>query len=553
VQALRTVASKLDPTQTGNRQVIETLQQVQWIQENNFLLFVGSPATLQRVEALLAQYDIATAATSPATPRAAETFVIYTPLHVSGPDLISVLHEFMVNLQQSGVQDTALFDTTQNLKWVETTSSLIISGTPASIAQTQQLIARFDIPVKGEPSQNAIESIDNSSFLVYKLQYHPGNDIQVALKEVATSMQGSKSPSHDLIEAINSLQWVQITNSLLCSGQQNILERLRELIQNLDTPLRQVFIEVLIINTTLTNQQTFGLTWGGQLKFLDRTFLSTGNFPVPGTSQLPTSSLASSLQGLNATTFPTNNSLPFTTGFDLGVIGDIIMHKGGSFLSLGSLLNAIQYDADTTVVLNPKIIAQDNRQAMIFVGQNVPYTGSIVNTTGNAATQNISNIEYRDIGVSLTITPMLGEGDVVTLDIVQDISQLSNGTNVNTSTTSVTGIQTSHTHMETRVHVPDNHFVALSGMISDDKQHYRSAIPCLGGLPVIGPLFSENDRGNVKDNIIIFIRPQILKTYQEFKEMTEHQEWAYKDAASIPSLKEEFDDGVGLVKLPENE
>ena len=78
--------------------------------------------------------------------------------------------------------------------------------------------------------------------------------------------------------------------------------------------------------------------------------------------------------------------------------------------------------------------------------------------------------------------------------------------------------------MVTRVHVPDQHFVVLSGMIQDSKFRYKSGIPCLGGLPVIGAIFSENDRQNTKTNLIIFLRPQIINTYEDYKQITEHQE-----------------------------
>ncbi len=193
------------------------------------------------------------------------------------------------------------------------------------------------------------------------------------------------------------------------------------------------------------------------------------------------------------------NGIPFSSGFDLGVIGDIIMHKGRSFLSLGSLVNALQTDTDSTVVLNPKIITQDNRTSTLFVGNNVPFIGSQVTSTTNSYLF-FSNIEYRDVGFNLTITPTIGNSNVVTLDISNDISQIiSNPTigvsrAVSTGNGTVQGIESSHTTMTTRVHVPDQHFVVLSGMIQDTKSRYKSMIPCLGGLPVIGAIFSENDR-----------------------------------------------------------
>ncbi|MBS0605081.1 MAG: hypothetical protein JSS60_08640, partial [Verrucomicrobia bacterium] len=309
------------------------------------------------------------------------------------------------------------------------------------------------------------------------------------------------------------------------------------------------------IETSLNNQQNFGLMWGGQVQYFNKTILQTGNFPVGSNqgSSTPSTTFPQALQTINATTTPNNTLIPFSSGFDLGVIGDIIMHKGQSFISLGSLMNAIQLDNDSTIILNPKIITQDNRQSTVFVGQNVPYTGAIVTNSASTTNQTTTaNIEYLDVGVSLTITPILGDGDVISMDIVQDITGLTNNQNTNTSTSQLTGIQTNHTHMETRVNVPNNHFVALCGMINNSKTHFRTAIPCLGGLPVIGALFSENDRAASRNNVIIFVRPQIVNTYQDYKEITEHQEWLYKDTARIPTLKNEFDEGIDMVKRPEN-
>ncbi len=555
--SLKAFAQDLKQSNIQDKQLADTINGVKWIKETNSLLFTGSNDTLERIEQLVKKFDIPSLGGPAPVERAAPTFIIYNPKYISGDGLISILCDFMQNLMASGVSDPGLFDAINNMKWIPKTSSLLVSGDKQSIDKVQQLLVKFDIPTK-EGAVPSIESIDNTSFLVYKLQYHPGDDIQIALKQVAVSLSKSAASPTALIDAINSIQWIQVTNSLLCSGQQDVLVKLRDLIQNLDVPLRQVFIEVLVIETTLLNSQSFGLMWGGQAQYFNKATLGTGNFPTNQASQsgsggqtTPVATFAPTLAGINATTTPKGGMVPFVSGFDLGVIGDIIMHKGRSFISLGALVNALQLDTDSTIVLNPKIITQDNRQSTVFVGSNVPYTGSIVSNT-SANTTSTANIEYRDVGVSLTITPILGEGEVVTMDIVQDISEVTSGP-TNTSSQQLTGITTSHTHMETRVHVPNNYFVALSGMINDSKTHFRTAIPCLGGLPVIGAIFSENDRLAVKNNVIIFVRPQIVNSYAEYKQITEHQEWQFKDSARLPVLKEEFDEGIDQVKLPQNE
>ncbi|MBS0620235.1 MAG: hypothetical protein JSS61_02100 [Verrucomicrobia bacterium] len=558
VSAMRSFASDLKKSNVEDQSLADAIASARWIRETNSLLFTGSAIALERLDELLKKFDVPSlAGNPPPTAREASTFVIYNPKHQTGDELISTLCDFMYNLKSSGVSDPGLFDAIDSLRYMEQTDSLIISGEPAPVEKVQDLLTKFDVPTK-EGIEGAIESINDTSFLVYKLQFHTGSDIQEALKQVATNLATGANPPAELVEAINSLQWVQVTNSLLGSGQPDVLMKLRELIQNLDTPLRQVFIEVLVITTSLGNTQNFGLMWGTELQYMNKTLLTGGNFPTTLNSANSSSStigqtFSNSLGTINATTTPKGGAglIPFTTGFDLGVIGDIIMHKGRSFLSLGSLVNALQLDTDTTIVLNPKIVAQDNRESSIFVGTNVPYTGAIVTTQSNSTTTT-SNIEYRDVGVSLTITPILGDNDVVTLDIINDISQVTNGAS-STSTQVLTGITTSRTHMETRVHVPNDHFVALSGMIQDTKSHFRTAIPCLGGLPVIGALFSENDRSNTKANVIIFVRPHIINSHEDMKRLTEHQEWLFKDSARLPVLKEEFDEGIDMVKTPENE
>lgn len=551
MSSLKSFAEQLDKNSAIDKDLTQTINSMKWVSETNSILFTGPEQALERVEDLAKKFDIP----SLAAPRTGvQNFVVYAPKYQTGPELIAILCDFEQNLIQSGVQDQSLFDAINNLKWIEKTSSLLISGDDASIAKVQSLLQRFDVVTKGnEPVSPSIESIDNTSFLVYKLQYHQGADIQTALRQVAVDLTKG-GPNQSLLDSINSLQWIKVTNSLLATGDQQVLTKLKDLIQNLDIPLRQVFIEVLIIETSLVNTQQFGVQWASQVQIDNRLALSTNNFPgsnpFASTNNIPTATgLGGIIPNVNAKTFPNANALPLNTGFDLGAVGDLIWHKGKSFANLGALVNALQLDSDITIVLNPKIITQDNNNSTIFVGQNIPYTGSTLTNQGGTNLAQANNIEYRDVGVNLSITPVLGNGDIVTMDISNDISaQIQNTNGGNASS----GIQTSHTSLTTRVHVPNKHFVVLTGMIQDNKSHFRSAIPCLGGLPVVGAIFSENDRLNSKDNIIIFVRPQIINSFDEYKQVTEHQEDLYKDQAVIPILKEEFDAGVNVVKTPED-
>lgn len=348
-----------------------------------------------------------------------------------------------------------------------------------------------------------------SPYQVYKIQYHDGKEIIDTIKQIA-----STNASPTLMNSVSTMQYMKSSNSLVYSGE-GIVE-LTALIQSLDVPQKQVFIEVLVVETSVKDGLDFGLEWAGKGTINDKVGIGFGNFP-PGKTQ---SKFAKNFREHNASAPPKGDSIPFGRGFDLGVIGDMILHKGKTFLSLGSLVSALQRDGNTTIVLNQKILAQDNKSSSIFVGDNIPFTGSVVETIG-ASQQTTSNIEYRDVGVSLKITPLLGDDNIITLDISEEISEARE--DLHDQLTEVNGILTTKTNMVTRAHVPDEHFLVLSGMMRNARTKQKAGIPCLGGLPLIGAAFSKTKTKDEKRNVIIFVRPQVVNTIEEYKAITKKQ------------------------------
>jgi len=390
----------------------------------------------------------------------------------------------------------------------------------------------------------SVPKSSRSSFSVYKLQYHEGGDILDSLKKIGADLVAGGGASPALLQAINTLQWVRVTNSLLFSGDEKTVEELNGLISSLDAPLRQVFIEVLVIETDVKKGLDFGLQWAVGGQYGSRLGGGAGNFAphLPGSSS---SSFTSVMQGINATNTPKGLSqIPVVPGFDLGVIGDIITHKGTSYLSLGSLVSALQLDGESTIVLNQKIITQDNKNSKIFVGDNIPFTGSVVTTVGQSQ-QTTANIEYRDVGVSLSLTPKLGEGDVITLSLDEEITEaVYDPPTVNAN---VNGIRTTKTNMVTHVHVPDQHFLVLSGMIRNAKATHKTGIPWLGKLPLIGALFSRTKKEDEKRNIIVFVRPQIVRSFEEYDRITDDQRKLFKSQTNSAN----FEAGIDLIKSSE--
>ena len=208
------------------------------------------------------------------------------------------------------------------------------------------------------------------------------------------------------------------------------------------------------------------------------------------------------------------------------MIGDILLHNQKTYFSLGSLVSALQNDVDSTIILNEKIITQDCESSTVFSGENIPFTGSRTEIKSiDGGSQETSNIEYRDIGVSLSITPRIGEGDVITLKIEQSITEAPPNQNPKD------GIRTTKSNTTTQVHMPDRSFVVLSGVVKNRKSQRKAGIPCLGGIPVIGAAFSKTGSGDEKKSLMIFAYPRIIHSDTEYQALTKHQRQTLDGAA----------------------
>jgi len=564
--SIKTMMADLKKSGGADPDMLQALNSMKYVKETNSLFFTGTEDALKKVQTLIEQFDV-TSLAAPASlpekpPQPGQTnFYLYKPVSLPMPDLEKLMHDFAENLRSSGLTDPDLFSAISSMRTIDQTQSLVFTGTPKALDQIKDLLKAFDIPSNlpnkppTAPLEPSIQAIENTSFLVYKLQFHKGDEIQNALRQIAKDLIGNNAPvNQNLLNSINSIQWLDVTNSLLCSGDQETLTRLKELIKNLDIPLKQVFIEILVIETSLTNALLFGLEWGGNYKFNEKFGVSSFNtLPPPNAQAAFPDTFVSKLSGLTPPQPPTPiGNIPPVAGFDLGVIGEVIKHNGNTFLTLGSLLSALQSDTETTIITAPKLLGQDGRTSSIFSGANIPFTGSFVNNTTNGATILTSNIEYRDIGLNLTITPVLGNSDIVTLDINLDRSQtatdITGQSQLNFQTQTANGIVTSKTTMQTTVHVPDRNFLVLSGFVNNSNTKTKQGIPCLGGLPMIGATFSQQNYKISNQHVVIFLRPFIINSIDDMRRVTSEQEIFFRDLSNTPFLEHNYDEAVELIK-----
>ncbi len=364
--------------------------------------------------------------------------------------------------------------------------------------------------------------IERTLFFIYKLKYRKGDQIEIALRRIADSLQMTGMANLDLIATINSSQWIEASNSLIFTGTVPALERIKELILEIDVPLRQVFIEMLILDTTITDSLSYGVDWGtrfgGGNVSGGQSFLGLGSTI---TSALGTGEVANGIAGL-----PTADSLLNADGYSAGIIGRHLTHGGLHFNTIGALVRALHTDSKVNIIMNPKIVTEDNNTAEIFVGSTDRYkTQSIANDLGNIVT---NNFQFIDVGTTLRVTPLIGNNGIITLDIIQEVTNDSGNANPVGANPSVVDVNLvpvlSKSRTVTKIHVPDGFFVILSGMIQDTQSRTLNQIPCLGCIPLIGGVSKQKGNRDSKRNLMIFIRPLIVDTEEELENVTKRQQ-----------------------------
>ena len=371
-----------------------------------------------------------------------------------------------------------------------------------------------------------IGRVESTKFLIHKLQYRKSMEVAKALRAIAASLSNGlglkeqNSPQSELVVTLNSVSTIEENNSLVFSGTSSTLSKVKDLIGQVDIPVRQVFIEVLVLDTTIKNSLNFGIEWGGKFQ----------RHNVAGELGLTTTNsvLRTALNGVTGPTTPTSmNPMPLSNGFSAGSIGRKIKFNGTGFISIGALINALRSDTDTNVIMNPRITTEHNVPAEIFVGEKIGIKGqSISNNNADIIT---TNFETRDTGITLRVTPLISAHQTVTLIIDQRISSASEDQVQAQGGQNAPPATITETRTSTRVHLPSGYFIVMSGMIREQRKVTKDQIPCLGALPLIGNLFSNN--GNVNDtrNLMLFIRPHIIDTDLDIEEITRKQQKIFED------------------------
>lgn len=291
------------------------------------------------------------------------------------------------------------------------------------------------------------------------------------------------------------------TNSLIITAPDAIYRNLRGVIDQLDVRRAQVYIEALVVEMTSSKASEFGVQWLGLSGDNASKYRVGGvqSFNSTGTNNLINLAAAArnGLTGENAT-------IPSLPGLTLGVFRQV-----NGELGLGAVASALENGGNANILSTPNMITLDNELATIKVGQNIPIiTGSF--TTGTSGANNpFQTVDRKDIGLLLKVRPQISEGGVVKLSIYHENS------GIDSSITRTEGIVTTVRAIESNVLADDGQIIVLGGLIQDNSNTGEEKVRGLGDIPVIGNLFKYRSRTRDKTNLMVFLRPVVVRSKEQ--------------------------------------
>lgn len=319
------------------------------------------------------------------------------------------------------------------------------------------------------------------------------------------------------------------TNSLIITAPEPQYRQLRAVIDRLDSRRAQVFVESLIAEVNADKAAEFGIQWQspiGRNGDSNVGFLGT-NFSIGGTNIIDLA-----LNAAKGTTLP-------SPGINIGAA-----HRVNGVYVLGFLARFLESNGDGNILSTPNLLTLDNEEAKIVIGQNVPFvTGQYTNA--NAGTGGSVNpfqtIERKDVGLTLRVRPQISENGTVKLQIFQEVSSVQ-ASSLNSST----GLITNKRSIESNVLVQDGGIVVLGGLLQDEYAGNQEKVPGLGDVPLLGNLFKTETRSRRKTNLMVFLRPVVVRDAQQSDELS-------LDRYDLMRLKQEGAQPRPSVAVPVNE
>ena len=417
------------------------------------------------------------------------------------------------------------------------TNSVLVSGDELERARIGKLIKYLDTPLE-----------QSGNVKVIYLEYAQAPDIADVLTRVMQNISrldtADGKPQPRTGGNTSTIEADEGTNSLIITADADEMAALEAVIHRLDIRRAQVLVEAIIVEMELIDGQDLGLQW--LFANEDGAFGSNINANDARARRIAEAVI------------PPSNDDGSDNDFELGDLTSALAQTPGFSLGWGTLdddfnmaiiLNALKSQTNANILSTPSLLTLDNQEAYITVGQNVPFvTGSYTNTGagGDGAQNPFQTIERENVGITLTVTPHINEGDSVVLDIEQEVSSLTGLSLI------ASDLITNERKIQTKVLAQDGRVIVLGGLIKDDVQDGSQKIPILGDIPFLGRLFRTDAVQVTKSNLMIFIRTTILRDDEQMAGATADKYRYIRDQQELRRARGlMFLDDENLPVLPE--
>jgi general secretion pathway protein D len=445
-----------------------------------------------------------------------DTSIDIVPLeHASATEVVRVLSSLQQKAKGGADQQVRLASD-------ERTNSILLSGERTMRARMRVIIEQLDTATE-----------NNGNTQVVYLKYANATELVKVLTGISDTLKDPKKAPKATAKSPISIQADEATNALIITAPPGLYQSLLQVIRKLDIRRAQVLVEAVIAEISVDKAKELGVQW-----IFDGT--PAGKGPVGiidfgGGSPIGAVAATAAAGGIP--------SIPSGTTLALGQFDD-------NTINFAALLRALDSDSASNILSTPSIMTLDNEEAEIIIGKNVPFvTGQYASTGGTSGVNPFQTIQRQDVGLTLRVTPQINEGDAVQLKIEQEVSSLNK-----TASSGTSDIVTNKRVIKTTVMVDDGQTIILGGLLDETLDQVHQKVPLLGDLPIIGALFRSTQTVKVKRNLMIFLKPSIVRdvatqtqlTSEKYNFLRAQQMWAKErgidllSSDHVPVLPERF-------------
>jgi len=444
------------------------------------ITFVGNDNDYRRLLTLIKSYDVKQKMFSSEikikNSKSSEVFAVLKSLLDSGSWLVSPKNDVSIT----------------NL---DKLNSIYISAPQKALEQIQKFISDFDkVVVEKETVKNDDNIIINAKqnednvllnkfgFDVVDLKFASSSEIQETINNVINNSSYTYNDNSSISSRPISIQSYSSGNQLIVSGFLENRKEILKLIEILDKPSKQVFVEAIVAELSSSKAKELGLQFSG----------SSGK---AGLTILNSNSLGANIAGGDFTSF-VNDGIGLTLG-----------PGAKQITSIGALINIIENDGNSEILATPTLLAMNNKEAQILVGSNIPIiTGKYTSNSSEGANSPFQTISRQDVGIIFKIKPVIGLDEFITIEMQQEVSELD------TSSALASDVVTTKRAISTSAIVKTGKTLAIGGLINETTQYLGAKLPILGDLPGLKELFNQRRVSRSKRNLVIFLKPTIVNS-----------------------------------------